>query len=445
MTFSSARRLGAGIVVFLSTALAQAQSWDLGARTSASVSKQTEGVLKVTLEQRGRYERRTGQSFGSAPDLESGLIRTRVGVAIKPNGWLKITANMQDSRAPWYGVNAPNNVRDEADLFEGAFELFADRKTGFGFSAGRKMLNYGDTRLIGSPQWGNLARSFDHARAYYKVKRAQVEFLFASPVKIRNGEFNRPVLGDRVWGVYNVFPELIKKGVVEAYALRHEQNRPGGFTSGKEADGTDHLGVNTFGGRITGPAPSGAKYVLEGALQTGRVGTARHRAAGWVTTVSRRWKVAGRTLDLLGEYKFASGSKNPADTAKTGTFDQIYASGHDKFGHQDLFGWRNIHNARSMATLALSKSVSLNGMYDNYWLASLRDGLYNGSGKSIARSANGTAGRHVGQETDIFLTWKYQHFTFGAGYGYLFTGQFLNNTTPGVNPSYAYLFHTYSF
>jgi hypothetical protein len=84
-------------------------------------------------------------------------------------------------------------------------------------------------------------------------------------------------------------------------------------------------------------------------------------------------------------------------------------------------------------------------MYNNLWLASVRDGLYNGAGKSIARSINGTAGRHVGQEADIFATYKYQHFLFGAGYGYLFQGEFIRNATPGVSPSYAYLFHSYSF
>jgi hypothetical protein len=30
----------------------------------------------------------------------------------------------QDSRAPWYGSGAPNNLRDEADWHEGYIELF---------------------------------------------------------------------------------------------------------------------------------------------------------------------------------------------------------------------------------------------------------------------------------------------------------------------------------
>jgi hypothetical protein len=98
-----------------------------------------------------------------------------------------------------------------------------------------------------------------------------------------------------------------------------------------------------------------------------------------------------------------------------------------------------------VATLGLTKSFGLNFMYNTYWLASRRDALYNGAGKAIARSAAGTAGRHVGQEADAFITYKYKHFVFGAGYGYLFAGEFIRNTTPGVSPSYAYVFHTYAF
>jgi hypothetical protein len=50
----------------------------------------------------------------------------------------------------------------------------------------------------------------------------------------------------------------------------------------------------------------------------------------------------------------------------------------------------------------------------------------------------------VGQEADLFATYKYRHFTLGAGYGHLFTGGFLQKTTPGVGPTYLYIFHTYS-
>jgi Alginate export len=99
---------------------------------------------------------------------------------------------------------------------------------------------------------------------------------------------------------------------------------------------------------------------------------------------------------------------------------------------------------RSQATLGITRNLAFNFMYDNYWLASLKDGLYNGSGKLIVRSAAGAAGRHVGQETDFYGTYKFGHFTVGAGYGRFFSGQFIQKTTPGIGPTYLYVFHSYS-
>lgn len=392
------------------------------------------GRVKLTFEQRFRYESREGVNFGRDPDLFTGLARTRLGVSVKAASWLKLSAMAQDSRAPWYGRFAPNTVRDPLDLQEAYFEMFGDRKTGFGMTAGRMMLNYGETRLIGSPQWGNLARTWDHARAYYRLPRARFEVLLVSPVKVRIGDFNRPVLGDRIWGTYNSFPDIYRKSLLEVYALRHDQNRPGGFTGGSSATGADKLGVNTFGFRVAGPFAAGTKYSVEVAAQTGKVGPARQRAAALATSVSRRWLAGKRALDLSGEYKFASR-----------TFDQMYPANHDKFGHQDLFGWRNLHNARSIATCGVTKNLALNFMYNSIWLASAREALYNGAGRPITRSAAGTAGRHVGQETDLFATYKFSHFQLGAGYGYFFKGRFIERTTPGIRPTYLYLFHTFSF
>lgn len=385
------------------------------------------GPVKLTFEQRVRYESREGRNFA--------LARTRVGVSVRAAEWLRLSAMAQDSRAPWYGPGAPNTVRDPIDLQEACVELFGDRKSGFGMTAGRMMLNYGEARLIGSPQWSNLSRTWDHARLYYRLPKARLEALMVSPVKIRIGEFNRPVLGDRIWGTYNAFPNFYRKNLIEVYLLRHDQNQPGAVK----------LGVNTLGFRLAGPFAAGSSFSVEAALQTGKAGPAKHRAGAWFASLSRRWTVGKRTLDLSGEYKFASGTDDPRNPSRSGTFDQLYPANHDKFGHQDLFGWRNIHDARSLAAWGLTRRLALNFMYNSFWLASARDSLYNGSGRSIARSAAGAAGRHVGQEADLFATYKYSHFQFGAGYGRFFKGGFVNQTMPALRPTYLYVFHTLSF
>jgi hypothetical protein len=416
-----------------------AQTWDLPAAAADEVAAGTGGRLKLGLEQRERYEIRDGNSFGNAVDIDTGLVRTRVSLTYQ-NSWLKVSGMMQDSRAPWYGSNAPATVRDPADLHEAYFELFSERKSGWSASAGRRMLNYGEGRLIGTPQWSNTSRTYDFARAAWNSKRARVEALLVSPIVFRPTEFNRPTLGNRVWGVYASFPDALRKALVEVYALRHDQNRPGGFTGGKTIDGTDRLGVNTLGFRLAGPFGGGWRYSVEGAAQDGKVGAARHRAGAWYSLAAYRWK----TLEASAEYKYASGTGNPHDPSRVETFDQLFPANHDKFGHEDLLGWRNLHDARSLVTWEVRKGWTWNVMYNQFWLASPCDALYSGSGGVIARSASCAAGRHVGQEADVFTVYRYKHFQVGAGYGYFGAGEFVRATTHGVGPTYVYLFHTYS-
>jgi hypothetical protein len=437
-------RLPSSLMLLAIAPLLSAQSWDIGGRLTDAVAVGTENRLKFTLEQRGRYESRTGNNFGNDVDVTTALIRTRFGAVATPWKWLKISAMMQDSRAPGFGPNAPNNLRDTADLQEAYLELFPSAKQGFGLNAGRMMLNYGEGRLIGTPQWGNVARTYDEARVYWRAKGMRLELMAISPVKVRSDDFNRPVWGERIWGTYNTLTDVFRKSLVEAYYLRHEQNRPGGFTGGTQKDGTDRMTVNAFGFRLAGPVAGGVNYSVEGVLEKGKVAAADLSAAAWYASVVRRWKVFGKPLDLSVEYKYASGTANPSDLHRNGTFDQMAPANHDKFGHEDLFGWRNLHNARSLATLGITNALALNVMYDDLWLVCLKDGIYNNPGRLIVRSATGTAGRHVGREADVFGTYKYKNFMLGAGYGHLFPGGFLLKTTPGVGPTYLYFFHTYT-
>jgi hypothetical protein len=405
---------------FLVVALAAARAEDPGSELTRHIFKDTGGRLKITLEQRTRLEARTGVTFGRETDLENPLFRTRVGAQLQAGSWLKFGVMGQDSRSPFYGRPAPSNTRDPMDLHEAYAELFGNRKTGIGGSVGRQMLGYGEQRLIGVPQWGNTSRTFDHARVYYRWPRAKVEALLVSVPPVRPDAFNRPVLSDRVWGTYDSF------GPLDAYVLRHD------FAGG---------GITTFGARGAGPVVAGVRLSVEAAAQTGTVEPLAHRAFAWHSNVSRRWNLRW-PLDASIEYKYASGSRDPA--RRSGTFDQLYAANHDKFGHADLFGWRNIHNLRSLDTITIRK-LGVTFMYNNYWLASPRDALYSGQGRPIVRSTTGAAGRHVGQEADIYATYPWRGFLWGMGFAHFFAGEFVRNTTPGVNTRYVYIFQTYAF
>jgi hypothetical protein len=410
-----------------------AEAPDPGAVVNGRVSEATGGRLKLSFEFRDRFESREGADFGRTRDVLNPLLRTRFGAQFLAADWLKVSALAQDCRAPLYGGIAPSTLRDSVDLHEAYIELFPGKDAGFGALLGREMVNLGEGRIIGVAQWTNTSRAYDTARLYYRAKGVRVEFLMLSLVKVRPDEFNRPEPGDRLWGTYNTF-SLGKRGAtLDIYGLRRDQNRPGGFP------GPGRIGINTAGLRATGPLAAGVRYSIETAVQNGHTGVLPHRGFAWFSNVSRRFG----PVEVSAEYKYASGSDRPAE--RDGTFDQLYASNHDKFGHLDLFGWRNIHNLRSLETWHITRPLALNFMYNDWWLASARDALYNGTGRSIALSREGSAGRHVGREADLFATYQYGPFTFGAGAAKLFPGEFLKHATPGAATRYLYVFQSFAF
>src|SRR5207248_6444146 len=106
-----------------------------------------------------------------------------------------------------------------------------------------------------------------------------------------------------------------------------------------------------------------------------------------------------------------SGDANPTDNKKS-TFDQLYPTGHDKYGLTDLVGWQNMKHVRSGLELAVAKGWNATTRYNAYWLADAHDALYNGGGVPLARSATGAAGTFVGQEIDLIVSGK---FSQGVG------------------------------
>jgi hypothetical protein len=410
-------------------------SWDVGTDLNTAIGGRTEGKVKLIFEFRSRLEDRTGQSFGLDRDLFANFTRIRFGMSYKPVSWIRITGVALDTRTQLYGAPAPATARDPLDLHEGYVEIRPDQKAGFGSIAGRMQANYGDTRLIGSPQWAFIPRTYDGARVFWRNARYRFEALVLSPVKLNSLQWNQPVLGERVEGTYNSLT-IQKHLTVEPYYLRHQQNRPGGFT------GVGRLTTNSFGARLFGPLAHGFRYSAEGVAQTGKIGLLPHRAEAWAVQIGRQFPLLGKPLDFIMEYKYASGGSR---TDRSETFDALFPAAHDKFGHADLLGWRNVRNVKSFGTWSVTKPVTIYAMYNNSWLADARDAAYNTQGRAIARSPLGIAGTHIGQEADIYASYKRSGWTFGAGYGHFFPGEFMKRTTPGASPHLAYVYQSYSF
>jgi Alginate export len=203
--------------------------------------------------------------------------------------------------------------------------------------------------------------------------------------------------------------------------------------------------MKVSGVRWVGTLPHNLDYRTEVAFERGRLAQdhvrawAGHWAAGY--TFSRAaWKPR-----LLAEYNYATGDGNSRD-GRRNTFDQLYPSPHDMYGLADQVGWKNIHHARSGVEWKVAPAWFMASRYSDYWLADAHDALYNTASAVVAHSANGSAGRWVGQEIDfVSLYQPFKTAQIGAGLAHIFPGTFLKLTTPGRGFTTPYVFFNTQF
>jgi hypothetical protein len=410
-------------------------------RASDYVNKELPRWLRLNGEYRLRFEGLGGNAFKSDNEDAFILGRARVNTTIIPAAWLKFQFQGQDSQV--WGRNPKPDAppyEDTFDVRQAFVEIGSVETNKFGLRVGRQELAFGEQRLLGHLNWTNTARSFDAVRASYRAKTYRIDAFSASVVNLRDGSFNRRADGNNLHGAYGSFAKLIPKATVEPYVfwrlgrgVRSEAGTPG------------KLDFKTVGLRWVGKLPANFDYGLEVAGQTGSFATDDMRAFAGHWVFGYTMSKIKTTPRVFAEYNYASGDRNPAD-GKRGTFDQLYPTGHDKSGLADQVGWRNIENGRAGVELKPTKKLALSTSYHSWWLANPHDGLYNAAGALVARTANGSAGKRVGQEADVQGTYPLtSQMQLGLGYAHIFPGTFLKKTTPGKPYNFSYVMVTYSF
>ena len=397
--------------------------------------------LRFSGEYRLRGEGYTGGAFKPDHDDAYLLSRLRLNMTIQPESWLKFSFQAQDAHVFWKNQNpAAPPFQDAIDLRQGYVEVGDTEKGIFGFRAGRQELAFGDERLIGNANWLNTARSFDGLRGTYRRKGYRLDAFASRVVKLQDGKFDWSAPGNNFYGIYGGLEKLVPKATVEPYFL---WRRSSGVKTETGTPGISNFA--TVGVRWVGKLPTNWDYGIEAAKQNGSLGTdsigawAGHWALGYTAA-------SGRFHPRLSlEYNYASGDHNSTD-GKRGTFDQLYATAHDKYGLADQVGWKNIRNARAGIELKPTKKWAVVGRYDAWWLADSHDALYSAANSVIAKVAGGTAGRFVGQEVDSVVAYNLSRpFQFSGGFGHIFPGTFLNHATPGKSYNFPYATTTFVF
>jgi hypothetical protein len=431
--------------LFVAPVLATAQTGQRDAGTTKAVVQSVPVAavpawLTVGGQLRARAEAYNNGGF--RPDNSDQYVLTRVllNARVRPTRNISLFVEGMDARGPWKNKSpAGAPFRDHADLRQLYFQIGADNSTQL-FRAGRLELGFGDGRLVGSLPWANTARTFDGARGAVSGSGYRVDAFVASVVKVDQDRFDKNVPGNNFYGVYSTFNKLVPRSAFEPFFFWRRQS---GLVTELGAPGTMNFG--TLGLRAAGKLPSNFDYDTQLAAQNGKLGDESIRA--WAGHWLLGYTLAGTALTprLFAEYNQSSGDANPTDNKK-GTFDQLYPTGHDKYGLTDLVGWQNMRHVRSGLDVAITRGWSATARYSSYWLADPHDALYTGGGAVLARSATGSAGSYVGREIDFIMSGKLRpSLGFSAGLGYFLPGTFLRNTTPGKPYTYPYAMLTYDF
>lgn len=436
------RRPSALLALLITTAAwAQQPATTQHLTPSDELNKTLPKWLRFSGEFRGRLEGFTGGVFQPNNDDLYFLSRFRLNLGVQPSSWLKFRFQAQDARVGGKNQNpAAPPYQDTLDLRLAYVELGDSEKKSVGLRVGRQELAFGEERLLGNVNWLNTARSFDAVRATVRHGRYKLDAFASAVVVQRDGEFDRRQAGNNLHGLYGSIENPVPHSTLEPYVFWRLSPRL--LT---ESRTTGNLDSKTIGVRWVGKLPLNFDYGAEVAGQTGSLASDRIRAwAGhWLTgyTIKR----ARYQPRLTAEYNYASGDKDSRD-GRRGTFDQLYPTPHDKYGLADQVGWKNIHHARAGIESKVRPKWLLSSRYSSWWLASSRDALYGAGGAVVARSADGSAGRHVGQEID----WQAMYSMSGqaqiaGGFAHVFPGEFLKHTTPGKSFNYPYLSVNYIF
>lgn len=396
--------------------------------------------LRFSGEERARLEGFAGGGFIAGNDDAYLLNRLRIDMTIIPTSWMKFRFETQDSREWWKNQTPAPPYQDTWDL-RMAYVEFGDTESGeAALRVGRQGLAFGEERLIGNTNWQNTARSFDAARGTLHYGKFRLDAFAASVVVLHDGQVGESTGGNNIHGLYGSIANWLPSSTIEPYFFWRLSR---GLRT--EEGGLGKLDSKTSGVRWVGKLPKGFDYNTDFAIQRGSVGPDRVSAWAGHWVIGRTFAATAWTPRLMAEYNYATGDHNAKD-GHIGTFDQLYPTAHDKYGLADQVGWKNIEHLRGGVEFKPAAKWGVSTKYSSYWLADSHDALYNTSSTALARRADGTAGRFVGQEIDATTMYTMsKEVQIGGGVGHLFPGTFLKNTTPHHAYTYPYLLLGYAF
>jgi hypothetical protein len=392
--------------------------------------------LKLGGEIRGRTELDTGIGM-TGSDNSYHLQRTRLDFGIRLHQQVRFTAQIQDSRVLGWDTSpvAPASVTNAADVRLANLQIGDAGEGTLELVAGRQALVFGSKRLISTSSWSNVGPAFDGVRLTQHWGNLRVHHFAATRVRSLNDGLDRFSSATKSFGTYASWQTGDGRTVVEPYWLANTftgRVSESGIRGGEE--------VHTFGTRLVRQGEAGMDYEAEILSQRGDIAGDALSAWGAHAIIGRRFTGWRWTPRFYVDYSFASGDGNRSD-GRQHTLRQLFPT--HKWGTADDVAWRNIHEPVAGVQIEPHRKWRTTLQCRELFLASRQDGLYGLSGAQLVRNPSATSS-HVGEEVDFQVNYRYSpRLDILGGYGRLFKGAFLKQSTPEHGVNVAFLMWTY--
>lgn len=367
---------------------------------SEILNEQLPNWVRVSFDHRFRIERYSALRYQDGNDDRWILNRIRANVSLIPMPWWTSNFQGQDARIFFKSnPNGQNPYTNRTDLRLAYTDIGAGDKSPATLRVGRQELAYGDERILGAANWGNVARTFDAAKLILRKGAWQVDLASASVVVPSLRGISHHLQGNNLHFVYGNWTNPFPKTAVEPYVMWRVGGGRGDALAGilKQSRWVSGL-------RIAGSLSLGFDYTTEWIVQTGKLqntnGRERIHALAQHTVLRKGFDHVTWKPRLLAEYNFASGDARAGD-GRSGTFDQMFPTPHEKYGLADQVGWQNVQHLAAGVEIKPLKQFVLRTMVQDWYLAKAKDALYTAGGALAFRDPAGASGRHVGEEIDL--------------------------------------------
>lgn len=396
------------------------------------------GKVTLDLELRSRPEEQTALGYVNDKDRLYELTRVRGSIQYNAFSWLTAFAQFHDMHA--LGLpqrDTASNMKDYFDLRLGYLNFHYEDKVQA--IAGRQVLQYGDERVVGVPDWSNTARSWDGFRLRLAAPKASLDLFSTSVVAIHPVGLDTHGAGLTFHGAEGNVLVTPKTSVmpfvlVRAYPSVKSQQK----VYGSEVEAT-------FGSEWDAKLPFGFKTTGLGDIQRGSYSNDSIHAGAGIARLGYAAPVRF-TPTIEGEYDYATG--NPHKNAnRISTYDQQYPKNHNAFGLVDLFGFENIQMERLSVGAVAPHKWTLLFQGESLQVANKMDNVYSSSGgTTVTAPKGGYLHDGIGSGFDAQAKHYFGHgLDTNIGVGHFFPGYVMTSRSKGAPLTLVYAQLNYHF